>query len=129
MTYYVDEIDGVFFTDRTAASAEEFDARLDAIEAAQPAPESWHIRQNAVTLIPGQRAVTADEMRAALTAVLAEVPEMDAEFVADRILPAVRGIVAGELRAAADGIGDWPGVGNAIKGQLRDRAAALGPTS
>jgi len=73
--------------------------------------------------------VTADEMRAALTAALADVPELDAEFVADRILPTVRGIVAEELRERADGIGDWPGVGNAIKGQLRDRAAALDPTS
>ena len=73
--------------------------------------------------------MTADEMRAALTAVLAEVPELDAEFVTDRILPTVRQFVGDELRAAADGIGNWPGVGNAIKGQLRDRAAALGPTS
>ena len=73
--------------------------------------------------------MTADKMRAALTAALAEVPELDAEFVTDRILPTVRKIAAAELDAAANGIGDWPGVGNAIKGQLRDRAAALGPTS
>jgi len=56
-------------------------------------------------------------MRAALTAVLAEVPELDAEFVADRILPTVREIVAGELRAAA------------VKfDRLRTRADALDPS-
>ena len=57
-------------------------------------------------------------------------PEVDLfDFYADALLPTVRKIAAAELDAAANGIGDWPGVGNAIKGQLRDRAAALGPTS
>ena len=68
--------------------------------------------------------MTADEMRAALTVVLAEVPDLDAEFVADRILPTVRGIVAGELRAAADEV---PGAATAER--LRGRADALDPTS
>jgi len=67
-------------------------------------------------------------MRAALTAALAEVPELDAEFVADRILPTVRGIVAGELRAAADAylFDDGPDArGMTVDDWLDDRAHAL----
>lgn len=63
-------------------------------------------------------------MRAALTAVLAEVPELDAEFVADRILPTVRGIVAGELRDVAGTL-----TYRFEADKLDARAAALDPTS
>jgi len=65
--------------------------------------------------------VTADEMRAALTAVLADVPELDAEFVADRILPTVRGILAGELLDVADELH----LNISGRQGLRDRARAL----
>jgi len=80
-------------------------------------------------------------MRAAITAALAEVPELDAEFVADRILPTVRGIAdqraAQALRAAAD---DRTTVSKLTPVEsltcfvvkledLFHRAAALGPTS
>ena len=70
--------------------------------------------------------MTADEMRAALMAALADVPELDAEFVTDRILPTVRMIVAGELRAVADELAYAP---PAKARWLRDRATALDPTS
>ena len=73
--------------------------------------------------------MTADEMRAALMAVLAEVPELDAEFVADRILPTVRGIVADELRAAAGGAFRTASGMNVVEAtDLRDRADALDPS-
>lgn len=54
---------------------------------------------------------------------------MSYEAAAERLLPVVAELVregqAEVLEAAADGIGDWPGVGNAIRSSLRDRAAVL----
>jgi len=76
-------------------------------------------------------------MRAALTAALAEVPELDAEFVADRILPTVREIAsqraAQVLRAAAQEPDTDEGThadGHRCAADfLARRAAALDPTS
>jgi len=71
-------------------------------------------------------------MRAALMTALADVPELDAEFVTDRILPTVRQIVAHELREAADDVDDgehsnlWS---HAARQSILSRAAALDPTS
>ena len=69
-------------------------------------------------------------MRAALTAVLADVPELDAEFVADRILPTVRKIAAAELRAAAGGAFRTASGMNVVEAtDLRARADVMDPTS
>ena len=74
--------------------------------------------------------MTADEMRAALMSALADVPELDAEFVADRILPTVRGIVAAELRAAAGGAFRTASGMNVVEAtDLRARADVMDPTS
>jgi hypothetical protein len=55
----------------------------------------------------------------------------DLDAAMDALLPTVRAIAAeraaAELRRLADGIGDWPGVGNLIRGQLQDAADALDP--
>ena len=44
---------------------------------------------------------------------------------AERLVPTVRAIAAAEFRTAANGIGDWPGIGNSIRSMLRDRADEL----
>ena len=56
-SYYVDEIDGVFFTDRTAATDEEFRSRVAAFETAPTPPE---VREAAV-LEEVARAMWADQ--------------------------------------------------------------------
>ena len=45
--------------DRTTASAEEFSARLDAIEAAQPAPESWVLQRVCASIVEGERQIAS----------------------------------------------------------------------
>jgi len=67
-------------------------------------------------------------MRAALMSALAEVPELDAEFVADRLLPTVRRIVADELGEMADRVdaeSHREPVLDRVVAKLHDRADVL----
>jgi len=69
---------------------------------------------------------TTYQLAAVLHSQLGSVVELDArEAAADALLPTVRGIVAAELRAAADSVDDWHLSACDPVAVLRKRADAL----